>query len=100
MKIHEIQYIIEEAASIISGIENPEAIEGFRYPIVDELQGLALMLPEIFEAEVSKLRTALNAAIDLLDDSGDGTINDKLSRWSEARASLELNARHEPQALT
>lgn len=49
MSIADIQNLLNEATTVISGIENPERIEGFREPIVDELQGLALMLPEVIQ---------------------------------------------------
>jgi len=36
-----------------------------------------------------KLELALNAATDLLDDVGEGTVDEKLERWHDAKISLE-----------
>jgi hypothetical protein len=64
MNISDIQDILNEAASIISGIENPETIKGFRHPIVDELHGFALMLPEIVEkARQDALQSLANVEV-------------------------------------
>ena len=68
MNISDIQDILNEAASIISGIENPKKVVGFRYPIVDELHGFALMLPEIVEKErQDALHSLPNVNVDLPD---------------------------------
>jgi len=38
-----------------------------------------------------KLHHALSTAISLLDDTGDGTVDEKLERWHKAKISLENN---------
>lgn len=40
------------------------------------------------ESKTALLREAFDAAVDLLDDAGPGTVVEKLARWREARASL------------
>ena len=42
-----------------------------------------------------KLELALNAATDLLDDVGEGTVDEKLERWHDAKISLD-NAKADP----
>ena len=39
--------------------------------------------------EINRLRQAVTAAINLLDDVGEGTVNEKLERWHNAKISLE-----------
>lgn len=39
--------------------------------------------------EINRLREAVTAAINLLDDVGEGTVNKKLERWHNAKTSLE-----------
>ena len=43
------------------------------------------------ERECNRLKIALQAAIDLLDDTGDGNVNKKLARWKTARESVILS---------
>ena len=43
-----------------------------------------------------KLEVALNAATDLLDDVGEGTVDEKLERWHYAKISLDNPTGQEP----
>lgn len=47
MKISEIQDLLNDVVGVINEIPDPEKVRGFRYPMVDELRGVALMLSEV-----------------------------------------------------
>ena len=44
--------------------------------------------------EINRLREAVTAAINLLDDIGEGTVNEKLERWHKAKIALSNDQGH------
>ncbi len=59
---------------------------------------LCFKIADEVESKTAMLREAFDAAVDLLDDAGPGTVNDKLARWHAARASLAGRAAAEGSA--